>query len=571
MLDALSGWDLLWLLFGVVVGALLALVFVALYFRARPVSRDFVSEEASEILLPAQVAAAPAAVPASEPIPTSEPPQAPQAFLEAMSLLQRQLRDARAQLRALHEAKSAVRAEHGDVANDDLRLRDGFARLLTLLHGGAGLEAALEAVAELLRADQVIIYEGDHFFNHLTASRTLCELEGPGATLRREEHPLFFLALRDMGMLFSQKADADPRLASVVRAVAPQGNSAVFVATVRREAERNGLLLLLRKPEVGEWRTPEIIAATAFAPLLCPALVENEAAGAAALPVGMEEFLPDAGATTQEEWHARYLPPSPDIPMFREIVESNNAALWTVSRGGAITFVNTATERLYGRGGAELLGRRWDDFAASEGSDIDSHGLARILEGSAAEEYDVEHRRGDGRTFLARVFLSPLQDESGELSGIAGCVLDVTELRARERTLALSESRYRHVVEGAPQLIWALDAIGCVTFINRVAEQVYGYSPEELIGRPITMLCDEAQSRKDLERLALLLGGKSCTGYRTVHRRKDGISVPLAVVATRQTDEQGRTVSAVGIAIAMAEELEASPLHHHPPPTTPRP
>ena len=59
------------------------------------------------------------------------------------------------------------------------------------------------------------------------------------------------------------------------------------------------------------------------------------------------------------------------------------------------------------------------------------------------------------------------------------------ELEARAAELAASESRYRFLVDRAPDLIWTVDEGERITFINDRAESLLGYVPAELIGRSV--------------------------------------------------------------------------------------
>ena len=55
------------------------------------------------------------------------------------------------------------------------------------------------------------------------------------------------------------------------------------------------------------------------------------------------------------------------------------------------------------------------------------------------------------------------------------------------RTFPEQDELYRVLVETSQDLIWAVDAKGCWTFVNRAATfRIYGREPAELIGRPFT-------------------------------------------------------------------------------------
>jgi two-component system sensor histidine kinase/response regulator len=55
-----------------------------------------------------------------------------------------------------------------------------------------------------------------------------------------------------------------------------------------------------------------------------------------------------------------------------------------------------------------------------------------------------------------------------------------------EAALIESEQKYRHLVEASQDMIWSLDAQGGFTFVNAAVKKIYGYEPEDMIGRPFT-------------------------------------------------------------------------------------
>jgi len=140
--------------------------------------------------------------------------------------------------------------------------------------------------------------------------------------------------------------------------------------------------------------------------------------------------------------------------------------------------------------------------------------------------------------------------------GAVAVAEDITEVRRKERALRERLDHYRSLVDGAPQIVWSADAIGCITFVNPAVQRIYGYTPSELIGQPLTTLGWEGQGQRDLERLYRLLAGAPCTGYHTLHRTKDGRRVRVVVTAQARRDEQGRVNGALGFAMASESETD---------------
>src|SRR5665213_3687398 len=68
------------------------------------------------------------------------------------------------------------------------------------------------------------------------------------------------------------------------------------------------------------------------------------------------------------------------------------------------------------------------------------------------------------------------------IGGLVAAMRDVTERRHDETALQLSEARYRNLFEHAADLIFTADLAGNVTSANPAAEQITGYTAEELLG-----------------------------------------------------------------------------------------
>jgi diguanylate cyclase (GGDEF)-like protein/PAS domain S-box-containing protein len=117
------------------------------------------------------------------------------------------------------------------------------------------------------------------------------------------------------------------------------------------------------------------------------------------------------------------------------------------------------------------------------------------------------------------------------------------------------------------QAVIAADPQGKVIYCNRAAQELYGWSAEEVIGRPIM----EVTSSEDLmeqaqEIMTELIAGRSWTGEFVV-RRKDGTTFPALVTDTPAYDDEGNLVAIIGVYTditkrkRMEERLEYQAFH----------
>ena len=82
-------------------------------------------------------------------------------------------------------------------------------------------------------------------------------------------------------------------------------------------------------------------------------------------------------------------------------------------------------------------------------------------------------------------------DDDAELLSLladqASIALTNTRLYAE---LGESERRYRHLVDYSPDIVWSVDAEGCFTFLSDSLESRTGWKPDDLIGKPFTVLAE---------------------------------------------------------------------------------
>jgi two-component system sensor histidine kinase UhpB len=102
-----------------------------------------------------------------------------------------------------------------------------------------------------------------------------------------------------------------------------------------------------------------------------------------------------------------------------------------------------------------------------------------IVSGAIGEETAVNLMKNGAQDYVMKSNLA-------RLAPVVERELEESEMRRQRRQseakLAVSEERFRQVAEVAGEMIWEVDARMHYLYVNPVAEQVTGYSPEELIG-----------------------------------------------------------------------------------------
>ena len=120
---------------------------------------------------------------------------------------------------------------------------------------------------------------------------------------------------------------------------------------------------------------------------------------------------------------------------------------------------------------------------------------------------------------------------------------DITERKDFERQMQASESRVRALLETAAQTILTVDADGRIGLVNATAEQMFGYTRKEMLGRPVEMLIPMRLRDAHQHHRANYFGHPRSRpmgiGLDLAGRRKDGSEFPIEVSLSYIETENG--------------------------------
>ena len=166
-------------------------------------------------------------------------------------------------------------------------------------------------------------------------------------------------------------------------------------------------------------------------------------------------------------------------------------------------------------------------------------------------EFRTLDKDGTVRYLRSQAKLS--RDEFGWPIRLYGTSQDVTARTLAVQELVQSELKYRDLVETSNELIWSVDVHGRLTFVNRAVREVYGYEPEELLGKAFAVLLPAERQESDWKVFESVLAGQQLFDFETVHLRKDGGRIDLSFNAIAMFDGDGRLIGATGTAIDISE------------------
>ena len=177
----------------------------------------------------------------------------------------------------------------------------------------------------------------------------------------------------------------------------------------------------------------------------------------------------------------------------------------------------------------------------------------RVYETGESVEIEETVQTADGpRAFLTRI--CPIFDD-GSVSAACGIATDVTDQKDRERELAETTQRLESVVEISPDPIFVLDVDGRIEQWNDAAEDVFGHSRAEAVGKRLQSLeiLRTGQHGSFEERFTRLLSGETIRDLSVTRRNADGDVVRLEISATPLRDDAGTVTGVVAAAQDVTE------------------
>ena len=264
-------------------------------------------------------------------------------------------------------------------------------------------------------------------------------------------------------------------------------------------------------------------------------------------------------------------PPAPSAKTTAEILFSTDLletfpdAVVAVDGDGTIVQVNSQTQALFGYDRDELIGQKVEMLVPESYRRQHHHHRQTFAQTPKTRrmgaDLDLYGRRRNGSEFPVEISLSPVSTEIGAF--VLSAIRDISdrkriaeELRRANEELhrrtaeQLGEyrSRLASIIDSSEDAILSKDMNGIITSWNKGAERIYGYTPEEVLGKHMSFLTPSDRPDEIPEILRRIARGERVEIHESVRVTKDGRHLDVSVSVSPLRNASGDIVGASAIA-----------------------
>nr|MBI3611986.1 PAS domain S-box protein [Nitrospirota bacterium] len=272
-----------------------------------------------------------------------------------------------------------------------------------------------------------------------------------------------------------------------------------------------------------------------------------------------------APVTVEDKTHPRHLCMIEDITerkraeeaLLRErlklqsILESASDGIHVLDEAGNVVLVNRTFCEMLGYSVEEALRLNVADWDVQWTREELLAKLAALV--NQRRTFETRYRRRDGTILDVEVSATDLSIEGKRF--IYAASRDIVARKILEWKAQQANEQMTAMIQSSPMAITVLDAEGAVRVWNQAAERIFGWSAEEVLGRPLPTVPEEKRDehRQLCERV---LRDEAFTGLEVVRRRKDGSPVTISLSTAPLRNAEGRITGVMGIMADVTERKQ---------------
>jgi len=224
------------------------------------------------------------------------------------------------------------------------------------------------------------------------------------------------------------------------------------------------------------------------------------------------------------------------------IVESSQDAIIGKDLSCRITSWNKGAELMFGYLANDAIGQDISILAPAGHSQEMQRIIQELKSGHLIKNFETVRMAKNGRVIYVSLTVSPVLDSNGDVVGASSIARDITAPKLAEEALRRANETS---IYASPVPIIAADKLSRVTMWNPAAEALFGWSEEEVVGKPMPIIALREKSAA-AELHARLLAGEIVRGVDVLRQTRDGSTVAIKMSAAPIRDENRKVKGIIG-------------------------
>lgn len=163
----------------------------------------------------------------------------------------------------------------------------------------------------------------------------------------------------------------------------------------------------------------------------------------------------------------------------------------------------------------------------------------RLMETDTTSHTVNHYKLPNGKHAWLDTYMAPLHDDTGQVIGILGTYLDITEQRQAEESLRKTQQRYQSLFSHTTNAVFLFDFNFVFLDVNQQAADLLGYTLDELVNMPVDRIIAPGDMDDSQNQRQALLDGRPMPAYERWLICKDGQLVPVEINVSLVYDENG--------------------------------
>ena len=207
-------------------------------------------------------------------------------------------------------------------------------------------------------------------------------------------------------------------------------------------------------------------------------------------------------------------------------------------------YANPAICKMFGYTAEELTRLAVNDIHPKERLQYVSGQFAALMRDEVTLTKDIPCLRKNGTVFYADISATRIILNNKDC--FVGFFADTTERKHAEDALRESEEKYRGLAERSSDVIFTTDKKGFLTYVSPACEPIFGYKPEEMLGKHFATYVVASEIPKTVKKFSEKLRGKKFDVLGAESRKKNGAQVFIEL-SSSLIMQNGKVVGIQGI------------------------